>query len=336
MRVLDSREPILTTNVQSDERFELSQSIIIQDIRSVIAVPLVARGDLLGALYVDTRMSTRQFDEAGLNLLETMASQAAMAIRSARLFEDVRHSNLQLHQALKELREAQAQVVASERLAAVGRLAASVAHELRSPLTVMRNNLYFLDSLLAKDNLDSPEILSRYFGKLDSEIERQNKIINDLLYFSRNRPRKLADIEVNAIITETLLRIPMPESISVDLSLGSDVPAIRADGDQIEQVFVNLLSNAIQAMPDGGYLTVSTRLEGLDVVAEVCDTGTGIDERDLASLFDPFFTTKEKGIGLGLSVTKSIVDGHRGEITVASEPGKGTRFSVRLPVELVG
>ncbi|MCD6518950.1 MAG: GAF domain-containing protein [Anaerolineae bacterium] len=336
-RVLQSREPILTTNVQADERFELSQSIILQDIRSVLAVPLIARGELLGAIYVDTRMETRHFSEADLRLLQMMASQAAMAIRGAKLYEDLKESNEQLQSTLEELREAQEQLIQAERLAAVGRLAASVAHELRSPLMVMRNSLYYLERLVSLGKLDNPEILRRYFGKLDAEIERQSKIINDLLFFSRNRPRRLSDVDVNALLEETLLRVSMPESITVHKELEPSLGPLRADGDQLQQVFLNLITNAVQAMPEGGVLTLRSRAEeGGYVVIEVSDTGVGIPEENIDKLFEPFFTTKPSGIGLGLSVVQSIVEGHKGYVRVSSTPGEGTTFSVFLPLQLIG
>jgi len=336
-RVMARREPILTTNIQDDGRFELTQSIIVQHIRSVLAVPLIARGELQGAIYVDTRMSERPFGEAELRLLQAMASQAAMAIRSARLYDDVRASNAQLNQTLTELRSTQAQLVQAERLAAVGRLAASVAHELRNPLMVMRNALYFLDRVVSQGEApESAEILKRYFGTIDREIDRQTKIINDLLFFSRNRPRQLSDVDLNAILNETVMRVIMPESVEVQRNLDSGLPTIRADADQLQQVFVNLVTNAVQAMPEGGTLSVSTRGDGADVVATVSDTGVGIPEEGMERLFQPFYTTKDKGIGLGLSVTRSLVEGHRGAISVESRVGQGTTFIVRLPMELVG
>ncbi len=304
-RVLHSREPILTTNVQDDSRYELSQSIIMQNIRSVLAAPLIARAELQGAIYVDTRLSARPFGEAELRLLQAMASQAAMAIRGARLYEDVRESNAQLRAALDELRQTQGQLVQAERLAAVGRLAANVAHELRNPLMVMRNAIYYMERLMGAGKLDSPDVFRRYLGKLDGEIERQNKIINDLLFFSRNRPRQLSVVDLNASLDEALMRI-------------------------------NLISHAVPAMPEGGALKVRSWAEGDYALVEVADTGVGIAEASLARLFEPFFTTKEKGIGLGLSVVKGIVEGHRGEITVRSTVGQGTAFTVKLPFELVG
>ncbi len=335
-RVMTTREPILTTNIQTDERFELSQSIILQDIRSVLAVPLVARGELQGAVYVDTRMSERHFTEADLRLLEAMASQAAMAIRAARLTETLRENNAQLERAIRELRETQEQLVQAERLAAVGRLAASVAHELRTPLMVMRSGLYFLDRLVTEGHFDSPETFRRYIQKIDTEIDRQSKIINDLLFFSRNRPRRLASVDLNALVKESFMRVTMPESVRVEEDLNTSLPPILADGDQIQQVLINLITNAVQAMPQGGTLTLRTAMEEHFAVVQVQDTGVGITEEQMSQLFKPFYTTREQGIGLGLAVSQSIVEGHRGTISVESTPGQGTTFTVRLPYELIG
>jgi signal transduction histidine kinase len=212
-----------------------------------------------------------------------------------------------------------------------------VAHELRNPLMVMRNALYFLDRVVSSDKGHDPDTLRRYFAKLDSEIDRQNKIINDLLYFSRNRPRHLSRLDLNALVSETLMLVSMPESIEVTTQLAPRLIPISADADQIQQVLVNLISNAVQAMPEGGALTVTTEDEaGEMVVVRICDTGCGIGQQYLERLFEPFFTTKEKGIGLGLSVTKSIVEGHRGEIGVETQVGEGTAFTVKLPYELIG
>jgi len=313
-RVIGDVEPVLTTNIQEDGRYELSQSIITQQIRSVLAVPLSASGETIGAIYVDTRLSERLFTEADLQLLQAMATQAAMAIRNARLYQEAQASNERLAAAVQELRQTQEQLVQAERLAAVGRLAASVAHELRNPLTVMRSSLFFLDRLATSGEALPAEVVHRYVGKLDAEIERQSKIINDLLFFSRNRPRVLGDVNLNALLQETLLRVTRAESIAVELDLDESLPTIRADGDQVQQVFVNLIANAVQAMRGG----------------------VGISEENQAHLFEPFFTTRENGIGLGLAVTRSIVEGHRGTITARSREGEGTTFTVSLPLVLLG
>jgi two-component system sensor histidine kinase HydH len=335
-RVMERREPILTTNIQEDGRFELSQSILLQNIRSVLAVPLLAHGELQGAIYVDTRLSVRPFNEADLRLLQAMATQAALIIHNAKLYAHMRESNRQLEQALQDLRQAQDQLVQAERLAAVGRLAASVAHELRNPLMVMGNSIYFLERLVDEGKWDSPDVFKRYLGKLNAEIERQTKIINDLLFFSRSRPRQLAEVDLHKILNDTLARLPMAETITVRREFAPQLNPVRADADQVQQVFINLISNAIQAMPRGGTLTIKTWPEEYFAAVEVSDTGVGISPENLSRVFEPFFTTKEKGMGLGLSVTKSLVEGHRGKIEVASTVGQGTTFTVRLPFELVG
>jgi len=331
-RVMRDREPVLTNNVQEDGRYELTQSIIMQQIRSVLAVPLTARGELVGAIYVDTRMSERLFDQGDLHLLQAMASQAAMAIRNARLYQDARESNVQLTRALNELRDTQEQLVQAERLAAVGRLAASVAHELRNPLMVMRNALFFLDRLVSSGREYSADVLKRYFAKLDLEIDRQHKIINDLLYFSRHRPRSVGDVDLNGLVIEALVRTAMSESVEVIKRLDPNLPVIQADGDQLQQVLVNLITNAVQAMREGGTLTINTYCCDGQAVMDITDTGAGISEENQAKLFEPFFTTKENGIGLGLAVSKSIIDSHAGDITVCSTEGMGTTFTVRLPL----
>lgn len=333
--VVKTGQPILTTNVQMDDRFDLSQSIITQDIRSVIAVALVARGETQGAIYVDTRMSVRPFSEDDLELLQAMASQAAMAVRGARLYAETLTMNEELQETLDELHLAQAQLVNAERLAAVGQLAASVAHELRNPLMVMRNSIYYLGRLVGQGNA-SPDIINLYLEKLDAEIDRQGSIINDLLFFSRNRPRRLTQVDLNPLLEEALLRVAMPESVQVQCTLDPDLQPIRADGEQLQQVMINLISNAVQAMPRGGTLKTRTRGEDQTVVIEIADTGAGILAENMARLFEPFFTTREKGIGLGLCVTKSIVEGHRGTIEVKSERGEGTTFWIRLPSQLIG
>ncbi len=330
-KVIESGAPILTTNVQDDGRFELSQSIISQQIRSVLAVPLTALGQCLGAIYVDTLISERFFGEPDLHLLQAMSSQAALAIRNARLYQDAVDSNERLQAAMQELKETQEQLVQAERLAAVGRLSASVAHELRNPLMVMRASLFFLERLVEKEEDFSSELFGRYIQKIDSEIDRQNKIINDLLFFSRNRPRQMDRTDVNDLLSETLARVQRPETVVVETSFSPEGTMVLADGDQIQQVFINLVTNAVQAMAEGGKLLITTCCEEGEVKATVADTGVGISPENLQSLFEPFFTTKENGIGLGLSVCKSIVEAHGGTIKVASELGIGTQFTISLP-----
>ena len=335
-RVMALREPILTTNVQTDDRFELSQSILLQDIRSVIAVPMVTADRLEGAIYVDTRLSVRPFTSSDLELLQAMASHAALSIRNARLYADSVERNTQLRATLQELEATQEQLVQSEKLAAIGRLAAGVAHELRSPLSVMRSELSHLEARLDEEPALDPGMIKGYLGQADTEIDRQAKIIDDLLFFSRYRPSTLAPVDLNQLLADTLARVSIPSSIARQCRFQGDLEIILADEEQIRQVFINLVTNAIQAMRDGGQLTIETCAVGDFAEVRVSDTGVGMTPQVIACVFEPFFTTKSKGIGLGLSVSRTIIEAHHGRISVQSAAGIGTTFVVQLPYQLIG
>lgn len=232
----------------------------------------------------------------------------------------------------KAIKEAQEKIIRSEKLATIGQLASSVAHEIRNPLGVMKNAIYYLNMLeLGKDN---PEVKEN-INIIASEIERSDKIISDLLEFSRIKQPALKTEDVNIIIKETLNRIKAPADIKIVTGLGEALPKLQADALQLQQVFYNLFTNAIQAMEKGGVLTITSFpvLTNHDLVAvSIKDTGIGIPKENLNKIFEPLFSTKIKGTGLGLAVVASIVAGHGGKIGVESEVGRGTMFTVKLPV----
>ncbi len=185
----------------------------MQNIRSVLAAPLIARAELQGAIYVDTRLSARPFGEAELRLLQAMASQAAMAIRGARLYEDVRESNAPIARCAGRVAPDAGAIGAGRapgRMWGDGRQRGPRAAQ---PLMVMRNAIYYMERLMGAGKLDSPDLFRRYLGKLDGEIVRQNKSSNDLLFFSRFRPRQLSVVDLNAILDEAMMRVAMPESV---------------------------------------------------------------------------------------------------------------------------
>jgi PAS domain S-box-containing protein len=227
----------------------------------------------------------------------------------------------------KELRDAQERLLRAERLAAIGQLGASVGHELRNPLGIIKNSAYYLGMKLGH----ADEKVKKHLKIVEREIVRSNKIINDLLSFARDKKPTLQKTQINTIIQDALLRTTGPENVAVVTELGEDLPPLMADPDQIEQVFINLILNAVQAMPDGGRLEIATRTEDGFVVTEFKDNGCGISQENLGKIFEPLFTTKTQGIGLGLAVSKQIIEAHAGSIEVASEMGKGTTFRVRLP-----
>jgi PAS domain S-box-containing protein len=268
----------------------------------------------------------------------TLRKQAEQALQrySERLEEMVTERT-------RELYAAQDRLVRQEKLATLGQLAGGVGHELRNPLGAIKNAAYFLKLALAEPDPEVQETLSI----LEREVTTAERIIGSLLNFARPSAPVPRPVDINAAVREALARTTLPGAIEVAVQLDEALPAIQADPDQLSMVFGNLLRNAVQAMPGGGRLSVTTRpapppsasptLSGegaavRSVAVSIADTGTGISEKDLPKLFEPLFTTKAKGIGLGLALSKMLVEGHGGRIEVESEVGKGSTFSVTLPV----
>ena len=231
-------------------------------------------------------------------------------------------------------------MVRSEKLAAIGALSAGLGHELRNPLGAMKNACYYvkrkvLMSDLAKEDQRIPEFLEI----IENEIGASDKIITDLLTFSRTGKPAFRPSEVNTIIDGALYLAKTPQDIKVDKRLKPDLPKAMVDPDQIRQVFLNIILNAFQSMPEGGSLTVATRIQKTEnreqsefIEVSFKDTGCGIKKEDLGAIFEPLFTTKAKGIGLGLAVTKAIMEKHEGAIEIESAVGEGTTFIIKLPV----
>jgi two-component system, NtrC family, sensor kinase len=250
------------------------------------------------------------------------------------LIEQLEENVVKLQLFQKELQTTQAQLIQSEKLASMGQLAAGVAHEINNPLGTI---------LLYSDILHK-EVAAESQHKQDlklimDEATRCKRIVSDLLNFARQNEVLAQETDLNALVEQVVAELNgQPEFATVEMhqELEPGLPGIQADPGQLRQVFVNLMDNAAEAMPDGGRLTVSTRRVGDGQVAvDIQDTGTGISEENLSRLFTPFFTTKPigKGTGLGLAIVYGIVKMHRGQIDVRSQVGTGTTFTVTLPVE---
>ncbi len=240
-------------------------------------------------------------------------------------------------------KETEVELIRAEKLTSLGQLAASVAHEVNNPLAGI---LVYTTLLLKKyrdKKLQTPETESQLL-KMKRELERTSGIIRNLLDFSRQSDADMRPIEVNKVVEAALLLVKHQislEHIKLELQLGQDLPLVLAGFDQIQQVLINLLLNAIQAMPEGGQLSVTTSPANDIKIGEaikntvridVTDTGIGIPKENLGKLFTPFFTTKEKGkgVGLGLPVVHGIIERHKGKIEVVSEVNKGTTFTIYL------
>ncbi len=228
-----------------------------------------------------------------------------------------------------ELKQAQAKLIQSERMAAIGELAGMVGHDLRNPLTAIKNAVYFLNKKHAS-SADSTE--KEMLGIVDNAINHANRIISDLLDYSREMRLEPAECSPRSLLKGAIAMVQIPANIKItDHTL--DSPKISADVDKIVRVFTNLIKNAIDAMPNGGTVEIRSAVADGNVNVTFADTGTGISEAVMAKLFTPLFTTKAQGMGFGLSICKRVMEAHGGKITVESAVGKGTTFTVALPLE---
>ena len=296
---------------------------VVQRIDCILVVPLIVINRLTGMIFLGRVRSGEGYDEAILDLLSRLADQSALAIEHASLirFQEER---------LKRLFH-------SDKLATVGELAAGVAHEIRNPLTSIRSTVQFVQ----KDLSGEKRLL---VDGIIEEVDRIDRIINDLLSFSRSSELSLDRIDVEEAMDQTLQLMESEfrkQGITVERDSDHPPLTISADVSQLKQVFINVMMNSIQAMPDGGAITISTGLHsGGDPSARflsvtIRDTGPGIATQDLPKVFDPFYTTKETGTGLGLSISYGIVSKHGGDIEIESRmegTNTGTTVIIRLPV----
>jgi signal transduction histidine kinase len=229
----------------------------------------------------------------------------------------------------RELNDAQEKIIRQEKLVVLGQLAGGVGHELRNPLGIINNAVYFLRQIQP----DPEEKVKEYLGIIETETHNAGKIISDLLEFSRNKSVDLEPVCVSELVKGVLKRFSAPDTITVSLELPENLPMIYVDPRQMTQVLGNLVVNASQAMAQGGILTLSAARKGDQLAIAVQDTGVGIPAENVDKLFQPLFTTKPKGIGLGLAVSRKLVEANGGRIEVRSEPGKGSTFTVLFPIQ---
>jgi two-component system sensor histidine kinase HydH len=232
---------------------------------------------------------------------------------------------------LSEMAKLREDLSRSRRLAALGELAAGVAHEIRNPLSAIRGLVLYLAKKFSPGSSEA-----EYAGVVVSEVDRMGRVIGGLLDFARPKAPEFVRVNLADVVRHALTLIEdeaRAAGIALERRIDPDLPPAQVDRDQVTQVLLNLLVNALEAMPDGGRLEVGVQREADRAVIRVSDTGPGISPEDRARLFDPFFTTKKKGSGLGLAIAQRIVENHGGTIRVDSEIGRGTTFLVSLPLE---
>lgn len=289
--------------------------------RGEVCVPLRVQNRLLGFILLGRKRNRDAFSAEDLRLLSTLGTEVAVALENARLYE--------------ELRASQVLLARSDRLAAIGTLAAGLAHEIRNPLVAVQTFVQLLP-----EQWDDAEFRSTFLQLANSELERISRLINDLMSFARPAPAAVSEVRLNEIAAQVVRLFEgqaRKKGVALQTSLTPDIPPLLLDPNQMKQVFMNLVLNALQATEAGGTVMLSTALHrdnnGLrSCEIEVRDTGGGIPAAHQEQIFDPFFTTKETGTGLGLFIVHQIISECGGSITVDSTVGQGTRFLVRLPL----
>ena len=290
------------------------------DGKAEISLPIISKEKLIGILNLGNKPGREIYSSEDLELLSTLTNQSAIAIENARLYENLKQSQDTLRRA--------------DRLSSLGLLTAGLAHEIRNPLVAIRTFTQLLP-----ERYNDAEFREGFQGLALKEVDRICGLINDLLSFARPSRPNVAEENMNDVV-DGIARILETEAkekgVEITRDFSTKLPKVWIDREQMKQVFMNLILNAIQAMKEGGSISISTRLtakedaahSGQFVQVEVRDTGVGIPADNLDHIFDPFFTSKDEGSGLGLSISHQIVQEHGGYVTVESKVGVGTAFSL--------
>ncbi len=324
--VVRRKKPMQLENVQSSALYQNIPVARREGLVSLLSAPLVFGGQTIGTLNVYTG-PPRSFSNEEIHILTALAELSAMAIEKARLYERIVDVEEQLRQ--------------NEKFSALGLLAAEVAHEIRNPLTVMKM-LYH--SLGLDFRPGDPRIKDDAI--LREKMEHLNKIVEQILDFARGAEPKLSEVNINQLLDDLglLTRHKLRnQQIQFIRRLAPDLPVVMADGTQLAQAFLNLTLNAVEAMPEGGSLTILTRafrlprssLRPTHILIEFRDTGPGMPEEQRRRAFSSLLsTTKQKGTGLGLAIVGRVIETHRGKVRIRSHPGQGTTISITLPVSV--
>ncbi|MBI2487011.1 MAG: GAF domain-containing protein [Deltaproteobacteria bacterium] len=330
------RQEIFKDDLIADERYIRYRSKLMKtfdDFNAALFVPILFKKRLIGILSLGDKKSGLSYNSQDIKLLRILANQSAIAIENAFAFRLVEDYAKKLEEANREIRETQSQLIQIEKMSAIGQLAAGIAHEIRNPLNIIEGARYYLSQMIDGEN---SVVVKEYLDYIKHEIDRTNRLIDNLLKFSRSEPPHFEPVNVNGILENALVLIRKQISdsnIKLITTFHPQIPGVMGDPNQLWQVFINILINAIQAMPQGGELQIDTGVYNVfsnNIFISFRDTGGGIDEEDISKIFDPFFTRKETGTGLGLSISYKIVENHNGRIIVASKKGEGTTFVIEL------
>jgi signal transduction histidine kinase len=293
----------------------------MSQLEAEVSIPLVLKGQLIGMINLSHKFNKDIYSHEDIELLSTLANQTAIAIENARLYEDLKKSKSYIRRA--------------DRLASLGTLTAGLAHEIRNPLVAIKTFTQLLP-----ERLEDEEFRNHFLNIASGEVDRISALVTELLEFARPSEPKFELENINEILDGMILLISSEtksKHINIAKDYGTDLSPITIDREQMKQVFLNMLLNAIEATPGNGKIVVKTRSfikpDGEPYIQiEFTDNGCGIAPEYLEDIFTPFFTTKEKGSGLGLSISNQIIQDHKGYIDVESQLNKGTSFFINLPI----
>lgn len=285
----------------------------VKELNAALVVPCLLEDRLIAIFVLGKKLSEDSYTDEDIRLLKVLANQAAVALDHTRSYEKIKG----------ELEIAERELGRSQRLASLGTLTAGVTHEIRNPLAVIRSET---ERLTTKPRDD--EYLHQYSNLVIKHVDRIAGIVSRMLDFAKEKPKAIDTVDINEVIRSTLQLFAISR-ITVKQELMEVLP-VKGDAEELQEVFINLIQNAIEAMPEGGILTLRSYSQEGKTVVEVSDTGKGIPEEVRQRIFDPFFSTRHEGVGLGLSIVYRIIREHGAEIKVLSEAGKGTTFKIEF------
>jgi len=272
----------------------------------------------------------------GTATVDTLERAIYYAIERKNLEEQL----TQYSEHLEELvQQKTAELKRAERLAAIGQMAAMVGHDLRSPLQAILNTIYLekkqvdsLEGCLAPSEGPTAQQLHAGLDKIDEHVAYMSSMVTDLLDFAQTPNPKITRTSTEQLVNDALRRVVAPNKVVIETKLDPSLPNLDVDPFLMQRALTNIIGNALQAMPDGGSLRITTKKNGRSASINVADTGTGIPLENIGKLFEPLFTTKSRGVGLGLAIVKSVIEAHGGTIAVESDVGRGSKFCIALPL----
>ena len=324
-----SKRTIVVTDAENDPRVPRDFQQALGSSQFVL-VPLIVRNQPVGVIMADNLYSGHPITEEHVELLRMFANQAAIAIENAENYEHLEEEKTHLEKAYRDLADAQEKLVSSERLVAIGRMAAHVAHEIRNPLVTIGG---FADIIRNRPDA-SPDEIIRYSRTISSEVRRLENILSRVMDFTKPTRPILRQMAIQPVISDTVEQLrsqAKQQNVEIQIALSEPGTDLFIDPEQIKQVLLNIFHNALDTMEDGGRLSVRTEADSSRFTIVVGNTGELIKPEDMPNLFEPFFSTKLGGTGLGLAVSQKIIQEHGGDISVTSSLARGTEFMISLP-----